>query len=91
MFPGAPLTNFNDGRSNRGSYFIPKKITTSEFVYPKKSLLFLAYPKKNPFISPFSVFNFSKICCNFVQNRIFENPRWWTCCAMTVAIATVLN
>ena len=35
------------GRSDRGSYFIPKKITTSEFVYPNKSLLFLAYPKKS--------------------------------------------
>ena len=33
------------GGSDRGSYIIPKKITTSEFVYPKKSLLFLAYPK----------------------------------------------
>ena len=33
---GAPLTNFNDGGvPNRGSYFIPKKITTSKFVYPK--------------------------------------------------------
>ena len=31
----------------KGSYFIPKKITTSDFVYPKKSLLFLAYPKKS--------------------------------------------
>ena len=28
------------GGSDRGSYFIPKKIPTSEFVYPKKSLLF---------------------------------------------------
>ena len=52
--PGAPLTNFNDGvggrggGSDRGSYFIPQKITTLEFVYPKKSLLFLAYPKKIP-------------------------------------------
>ena len=27
--------------------FISKKITTSEFVYPKKTLLFLAYPKKS--------------------------------------------
>ena len=46
--PGAPLTYFNDGGgSDRGSYFIPKKIPTSEFVYPKKSLLFLAYPKKS--------------------------------------------
>ena len=35
------------GGSNRHSYFIPKKITTSEFVYPKKSLLFLTYPKKS--------------------------------------------
>ena len=34
-------------RYDIGSYFIPKKIPTSEFVYPKKSLLFLAYPK-NP-------------------------------------------
>ena len=52
---GAPLKNFNDGGGggvDRGSYFIPKKITTSEFVYPKKSLLFLAYPKKS--LSPFS-------------------------------------
>ena len=37
--------------SDRVSYFIPKNITTSEFVYPKKSLLFLAYPKKS--LSPF--------------------------------------
>ena len=44
--PGSPLTSFNDGGrrgggvggSDRGSYFIPKKITSSEFVYPKKSL-----------------------------------------------------
>ena len=41
--PGTPLTNFNDGgwgggggRVNRGSYFLPQKIATSEFVYPKK-------------------------------------------------------
>ena len=33
--------------SDRGSYFIPKKTTTSEFVYPKKSLLFLAHPEKS--------------------------------------------
>ena len=30
---------------------LPGKITTSEFVYPKKSLLYLAYPKNS--ISPF--------------------------------------
>ena len=42
------------GGGDRGSYFIHKKITTSEFVYPKKSLLFLAYPKKTsvPFSQP---------------------------------------
>ena len=39
------------GGSDRGSHFIPKKITTSEFVYQKKSLVFLAYPKKS--LSPF--------------------------------------
>ena len=42
---------FMTGGSDRGSYFISKKITTSEFVYPKKSLLFLVYPKKS--LSPF--------------------------------------
>ena len=36
------------GGSDRGSYFKPQKITTSEFVYPKKSLVFLAYPKNIP-------------------------------------------
>ena len=49
--PGAPLKNFNDGGSNRGSHFIPKRITTSEFVYPKESLLFLKYQKKS--LSPY--------------------------------------
>ena len=39
------------GGFDRGSYFIPKNITTSEFVYPKKSLLFIVYPKKS--LSPF--------------------------------------
>ena len=33
------------GGSDRGSYFLPQKITTSEFVSPKKSLLFVTYPK----------------------------------------------
>ena len=33
------------GGSDRGSYFILQKIPTSEFVYPKKSLLFLVYPQ----------------------------------------------
>ena len=53
--PEAPLTNFNDGGweggSDSGSYSITKKITTSEYVYPKKSLLFLVYPKNS--LSPF--------------------------------------
>ena len=50
---GAPLTNFKwrgGGGGGRTEVHIlyPKKITTSEFVYPKKSQLFLAYPKKIP-------------------------------------------
>ena len=56
MIPGAPLTNFNEGEggggSDRASYLIPKKITTLEFVYPRKSLLFFSIPKKS--LSPFS-------------------------------------
>ena len=44
------------GGSDRGSYFIPKKIPTSEFVYAQKSLLFLAYPKKS--LSVFALANF---------------------------------
>ena len=39
------MTGGRGGGSDRGSYFIPKKITTSKFVYPKKSLLFFACPK----------------------------------------------
>ena len=49
--PQGPHSQFfmmgGGGGSDRGSYFLPKKITTSEFVYPKKSLLFLTYPKKS--------------------------------------------
>ena len=44
------------GGSDRGSYFIAKKIPTSEFVYPKKPLLFLAYLKKS--LSVFASANF---------------------------------
>ena len=37
------------GGIDRGSYFVPKKITTSEFVYPKKSLFF-QHTQKNPLV-----------------------------------------
>ena len=40
------------GGSDKGSYFTHKNITTSEFVYPKKSLPFLAYPKKSLYFFP---------------------------------------
>ena len=36
-----------EGGSDRGSYFIPKKITTSEFVYTKIALLFFRNPKNS--------------------------------------------
>ena len=52
LIPEAPLTSFNDrggGGGDRGSYFIPQKITTSEFVYQKKSLLFY-HTQKNPLV-----------------------------------------
>ena len=62
--PGDPLTNFNDGGGGGGQtevhILLPKKITTSEFVYPKKSLLFLAYPKNS--LSPFSATPKKSLC-----------------------------
>ena len=51
IYPGAPLRYFNDGGGGggmggaRGSYFIPKKMPTSEFVFPKKPNIF-SIPKK---------------------------------------------
>ena len=51
ILPRSSTHKFQWWGSDRGSYFIPKKITTSEFVYPKKSLLFLPYPKKT--LTPF--------------------------------------
>ena len=54
--PHSHILMTGGGGSDRGSYFIPQKIPTSEFVYPKKSLLFLAYPKK--FLSAFASANF---------------------------------
>ena len=58
IYPQGPhsqilMTVWGGGRgegSDRGSYFIPQKITTLEFVYPKKSLLFFSIPKKNPLV-----------------------------------------
>ena len=53
LIPGVQLTVEVGGGgggwvgSERGSYFIPQKIPMSEFVYPPKSLLFVAYPKKS--------------------------------------------
>ena len=50
---GAPLTNFNDGRGRgRGSLtevhiLYLKRSRPSEFVYSKKLILILAYPKKS--------------------------------------------
>ena len=78
--PGVPLTNFNDGGgSDRGSYFMPKKITTSVFVYPKKSLPFLAYPKK----SLSSFFATQKNLSVFFRDPknpgVFHKPKKITC------------
>ena len=86
--PGGALTNFS-GVCDRGSYFIPKKITTSEFVYPKKSLHFSAYPK-NPlvlFLQPKkNLFFFATLknpgvfhqknhfCQNFRPRKITQTP-----------------
>ena len=66
-----PTHKFNDRGEGRGadrdSYFIPKKITTSEFVYPKKSLLFLAYPKKS--LSPFFHNTKKSLCFFFLRPK----------------------
>ena len=63
------------GGSNRGSYFIPKKITTSEFVYPKKSLPFIAFPKKTLVLFsqhkkiPLFFFVIQKIPASFIDQK----------------------
>ena len=50
--PHSQMLMMGEGGSYRGSYFIPKIITTSEvFSTQKKLPLFLAYPKKS--LSPF--------------------------------------
>ena len=59
MSPGAPLTNFNDGGVGGGGgggptevhILCPKKSQLQNFSIQKKSLHFLAYPKKS--LSPF--------------------------------------
>ena len=74
----APLTNFNDRGGGGGPTEVhilyPKKITTSEFVYPKKSLLFLAYPKKS--LSPFFVTQ--KISASLVDPKNHFWPKFQT-------------
>ena len=49
--PGAPLTNFNDGRggggSDRGSYFIPKK-SQLQNLFTQKNHYFFSIPPKFP-------------------------------------------
>ena len=86
LVPRSPTHKFNDGgRSDRGSYFIPKKSTTSEFVYPKKSLLFLVHQKKS--LSPFfatpkisSVFlsRPKKISASFIDPKNHFWPKFQT-------------
>ena len=78
LLPGAPLTYFNDGGVRQRFIFytqenhnlricLPKKITTSEFVYPKKSLLYLAYPKNS--LSPFFATPQKSLCCFFSRPK----------------------
>ena len=38
--PGAPLTNFNEGGSDRGSFFIPKKSQLQNLSTPKDHYFF---------------------------------------------------
>ena len=45
--PGAPLTYFNDGGVRQRFIFYTPKNPNFSIVYQKKSLLFLAYPKKS--------------------------------------------
>ena len=64
------------GGNEKGSYFIPKKITTSEFVYPKKSLHFLAYQKKS--LSSFFATQKNPSVAFFVTQKnpgIFHRPK----------------
>ena len=49
--PGGPFTNFNDGGVRQRFIFYTQKNHNFRICLPKKSLLFLAYPKKS--LSPF--------------------------------------
>ena len=57
--PGAPLTYFNDGGSDRGSYFVPKKIPT-----------FFSIPKKIP--QCFCISKFYYLCSGKLKHANFN-------------------
>ena len=57
--PGAPLTYFNDGGSDRGSYFVPKKIPT-----------FFSTPKKIP--QCFCISKFYYLCSGKLKHANFN-------------------
>ena len=50
---GPPIRYFNDEGGGQSDIFYIQKKPTSGFVYPKNSLLFLAYPKKSHTSSKF--------------------------------------
>ena len=54
--PGAPLTYFNEGGVRQRFIFCTQKNPNFRIGLPKKSLLFLAYPKKS--LSVFASANF---------------------------------
>ena len=63
------------GRSDRGSYFIPQKITTSEFVYRKNHYFFSIHKKS---LSPFFHNLKKSLCFSFVTPKypsIFHSPK----------------
>ena len=68
------MTEGEGGGPTEVHILYPKKITTSEFVYPKKSLLFLAYPKKS--LSPFFVTQ--KISASLIDPKNHFWPKFQT-------------
>ena len=80
LMTGVCVWGGGGGGSGRGSYFIPKKITTPEFVCPKKSLIFLAYPKKS--LSPFFTTQKKSLCffCDQKNPGVFHHfgPKFQT-------------